>query len=131
MSPMIEVKVADLTGIALDWAVAAVSGEPIELVPAEPEWETVAVLMAKEWHDRIGDEKFWEPSSDWAQGGCLRDKYRISITELDAGGCNADQLGAWCVHGSTALVAICRCVVASAHGATVMVPAELVEGGAQ
>lgn len=63
------------------------------------------------------------PSTDWAQGGLLRDMFRVEVLECGdvvhaklAGLANS----AGC--GATALIAICRAIVASKLGDIVKVP---------
>ncbi|HEY6612698.1 MAG TPA: phage protein NinX family protein [Pseudomonas sp.] len=127
MGRMIEAKTVELIGLALNWAVdAAISGKSLDVrahKDGNGEWMF--------FHEGVPYQQGPAPfSTDWSHGGKLRDRFRISVTEIDAGGCNADQRGAWCVYGETALIAISRCVVASVFGASIMVPAELLAGDA-
>ena len=118
---MIEVKVDDLLGPALDWAV----GKAID----------VDGLKVFGGHVRSEDPFFsciyseadeFRPSTDWNQGGPLRDRYRIDVIERHptvhaklAGLTNAEGFG------DTALIAICRAIVLAKLGDTAQVPAEL------
>lgn len=99
---MTKIKTSELTGPALDWAVARAAG----LYAPEP------------W---ISD-----PSTDWAQGGPIIDRERIQFrseqnTQYRAfiGLCGADATG------PTHLIAAMRCYVASNLGDEVDVPEEL------
>ncbi|MBB3017668.1 hypothetical protein FHR70_000708 [Microvirga lupini] len=131
MTRMIEVKVAELSGRALDWAVdAVVSGRPLEVrhhKSGNGEWAF--------FHEDIPYQQGPAPySTDWAKGGPLIQKYRISVTGP------GHSLGFWSAHmlgsevmsscqGLNALQAACRRLVYERLGDTVSVPAELVGGG--
>lgn len=113
MSNMVEVKTADLIGPALDWAVAlAVRGADQMPSPAQ----------FKIWDD-------YHPSTDWAQGGPLIDKYRIWLSgpifnrkDYSA----AVDTGTDESRGTTALIALCRALVTAKLGDVVQVPAQLI-----
>ena len=108
MSQFVEVKTAELTGPALDWAVAQVEG-----VACTP--HTI--------------ERFYRPSTDWVQGGPLLSEMKVDLTHgestIYATICTED-----CEYkegrGPTELIAICRAIVAAKLGDTVRVPPELV-----
>lgn len=104
-------KTAELTGAALDWAVAKCElGENVE--------------QAGEW---------WQPSTDWAQGGPIIERERVGVWP------SASIEGAWAARpdyeafpnrlaptiGDTPLIAAMRCYVASKLGDEVDVPDEL------
>ncbi len=136
MTSMTEVKTAEFTGPALDWAVAH----------ATKAWE-----WAHEWHPTMTldptfrgvsdnapggaisliprnpmrqDSQPFTPSTDWAQGGRLIEKH---VTALNQSGTESwwahaeDHLG----QGPTPLIAACRAIVASVLGDTIRVPKEL------
>ena len=134
----IEVKTADLVGAALDWSVGNAIGwiEPIfGIGQISYIQEDAFLMMAEPDPDEPEDvalgEHFnhytqWSPSRLWSQGGPLRDKYQVEILECYtavhaklAGKTNSAG------HGETALIAICRAIVASVLGDTVSVPKEL------
>jgi hypothetical protein len=115
-------KTSELTGAALDWAVAVCE-----------EWVfagTSDKLHPWDWRDT--DSPF-TPSTEWAQGGPIIERERLSITPRD---------GYWdcLVHdrlfeddgsdhyskGATPLIAAMRCYVASKLGDEVEVPNELI-----
>jgi hypothetical protein len=119
-------KTSELTGAALDWAVAICEG-----------WKTVhvnGVLMLRHYHP----EKAHTPhcyvedfgySTNWAQGGPIieREKIRLDTTwNFEDGYWSArmDTVGGWWL-GDTPLVAAMRCYVASQLGDTVDIPEEL------
>jgi hypothetical protein len=119
MTDTVKIKTADLTGAALDWAVAK----------WDQEWSDDDALL---WVQ--DDEYRYAPSTDWAQGGPVIERERISVgdqTHLEG----QPEHSAWYAtnrkgahgFGTTPLIAVCRCYVASKLGNTVDVPAELIE----
>ena len=107
-------KVSELTGAALDWAVAECEGLDY-------------------WHPEIGPAQP-EYSTDWAQGGPLIEREEISISREFASG--RIEWAAWTPapirddaeafgYGPTPLIAAMRCYVASVLGDEVEVPEEL------
>ncbi len=131
MSEMVEVQTSELIGIALDWAVAKATDEPIELIPANPDWGTVAELKAKNWLDRIGEEYDWSPSSDWDQIGPLLTKYRIEFKYASDDVVKAVIASGVAFYpvpggfGPDHLIAACRAIVLHELSQAVMVPKEL------
>ena len=107
-------KTAELTGAALDWAVAKCEGIAVEL------------YAGNFWADphNVGRKWQWKPHADWAQGGPIIERERISLWtegydyEAKIYG-NHDQ---W---GQTPLIAAMRCFVASRLGDEVEIPEEL------
>jgi hypothetical protein len=105
-------KTSELTGAALDWAVAE-----IEWIAHDSETNVLMVT--------VGDDNGWKfkPSSDWSQGGPIieREKMRMAY--------NFDEHiweAGWDCHvkgwGDTPLIAAMRCFVASKLGDEVDVP---------
>jgi hypothetical protein len=121
------IKTSELSGIALDWAVANSMGKEARQVQGLGK----AVRLFK----TIGyDPTPWQPSTDWAQGGPIIERERLQIT--------TERDGAWvasipyvveiegyrkyCFNsGPTPLIAALRCYVASKLGDTVEIPEEL------
>lgn len=115
-------KTSELSGTALDWAVAKAEGfvDRLDLTP----WE---FLRYREDHD-------YEPSTAWAQGGPIIERERVSIRYAAN-----DARGAWYAvlgpnrflspdyegSGPTPLIAAMRCYLASKLGDEVEVPNEL------
>jgi hypothetical protein len=110
---------SELTGVALDWAVAKI----------EQEWTD-----EDRWYNTIGyvdtgdvDDEPYYPSTDWAQGGAIIERELIelglfadqwrAVMHLDDGGIYQD--------GTTPLIAAMRCYVASKLGDEVEIPEEL------
>jgi hypothetical protein len=125
-------KTAELTGVALDWAVAKCEG-------ATDFWfDTVAThwvkLDGKDRALRYGWAQSYLPSTDWAQGGPIIEREGIS-TRFDP----KDARGAWYAvlgehrflspdfegTGTTPLIAAMRCFVASKLGNDIEIPEEL------
>ena len=110
-------RTAELTGAALDWAVAS-----IELTGHD---DYTNVLMVT-----VGDDNDWRynPSTDWAQGGAIIEREGMQLWKG----------GEWCASldqsfnppdfqtGETPLIAAMRCYVASKLGDEVEMPDALV-----
>lgn len=147
----VTVKIEDLRGPALDWAVAKAVGDdtivlhrkrPAHEFPFDPEGPAND-FSQKEW-------KMWryfQPSTDWAQGGPLIEKYGVQICppELPVhrhGGPNAGfgESGYWSASifrkgdhrrrvffSGEPLVLAMRAIIAFHFGDAVEIPLELVE----
>lgn len=118
---MIEVKTAELSGAALDWAVAmtgAVTVEQNGLGLDERGRPTVG----------CGMQIPYEPSKNWAQCGPLIDRYIGNLyrdwtaSETPTASFNGTTHAA---AGDTFLIAACRAICIAYHGHTVQIPAEL------
>ena len=106
-------RTSELQGAALDWAVAKCEGH-----------ET---LMCRGKLETLFTENGWIPSTDWAQGGPIIERERISI--------GLDNEEPWCAYkeedtqsfysGPTPLIAAMRCYVASKLGDEVELPEEM------
>ncbi|WAX22828.1 hypothetical protein MAJJADAN_00066 [Pseudomonas phage Amjad_SA] len=117
MSGMVEVKVSELSGPALDWAAGVAEGNP---------------MMG-----RVGSDVVWskyhgsyQPSIDWSQGGPLIEKYAIDIgQERDEPamwvGLHKDWTPETAMYGPTPLIAACRAIVSAKLGDLVQIPQEL------
>ena len=103
-------KTSELTGAALDWAVAKCVGFPV----------------------RDGfDDNCPEYSTDWAQGGPIIEREGIEICPIG----NGEWRGQLDVagdllrfYGTTPLIAAMRCYVASKMGDEIEIPTELTKG---
>lgn len=104
-------KTSELTGPALDWAVAKCEGF---VQDGDPAWE-----------------RGYEPfafCTDWGQGGPIIERETIELYKYMnrwAAIIRVDDEEAWELYGSTPLVAAMRCFVASRLGEEVNTPAEL------
>lgn len=132
MTDFVEVKTQDLSGAALDWAVAQVDGvktimmAPRKDQPKEPFalFGSLALTIGGE------DQSSYAPSTCWHCGGPLIEAYK-----LDLGAPLENKNGPWNANtewghplgyqGDTPLIAACRAIVASHFGDTVSVPKEL------
>lgn len=121
MTDLIEVRVSNLVGAALDWAVAKAEAVPV-------------FIDHQGWVRKLPDDtSAWRPSWNWTQGGPLFDKHLGSAhhnSHLEDDSCrySAGPAGAgiW-LYGPTALVAFCRTLVITKLGDIVQVPKELIQ----
>ena len=125
-----KLKTSELTGTALDWAVAKAEGHEIDSLMGGAVWYWLKCSLT-------GAQEVVEvfnPSTDWAQGGPIIGREIHSITDTTM---RSDMNFAWlakihvgeglCVsmYGPTPLIAAMRCYVASKLGDEVDVPDEL------
>lgn len=108
-------KTSELTGAALDWAVAKIDWNAHD--------DDTNVLMVT-----VGDDNGWKynPSTDWAQGGPIIEREGIELLceSLGFRWVAMPQRGPeW--RGPTPLIAAMRCYVASKLGDEIEVPKEL------
>lgn len=128
MSEFVEVKTDELSGAALDWAVAQVEG--VEYLHAGIKCR--ARLTARTFHHYTKPN--FMPSTDWSHGGPLIEKYAITLMpfSMEFNGAphywTADpwRERAFPADGATPLIAACGAIVASVLGDTVSVPKELI-----
>ena len=91
---------AELTGAALDWAVAKCEGEPV-----------------------------YSYSTNWLFGGPIIEREQIGVFPVETGWVAEQNIFSGCVtSGQTPLIAAMRCYVASKLGDDVEVPNELTGG---
>jgi hypothetical protein len=105
-------KTDELTGAALDWAVAKCEGEDYSAVRTT---------------NGIGMEfEATNYSTNWAQGGPIIEREGISVREIFTGfWAAAVEAGAREHEGPTPLIAAMRCFVASKLGDNIDIPEEL------
>lgn len=122
------VKTSDLTGLALDWAVAKCLGVTVRVNHG---YEPAICLCSTQDAARFGGTWVFIPSRDWRQSGPIIERERICI---DIG-----HEGVWLAYskqnyaddkeflhaGSTPLIAAARSYVASKLGDTIEIPEEL------
>jgi len=116
-------KTSELTGAALDWAVAKCEGaEIVELKHGR-------ATFIDPSDDGALNEMFINYSTDWAQGGPIIEREYISVLPWLVGGwkarTTANDGAEYVCEGPTPLVAAMRCYVASMMGVEVEVPEEL------
>jgi len=126
-----KIKTSELTGAALDWAVAKCEGMDIEIRPAGACGRPLYVLAAASgrtpwtlvWRG-------WSPSTDWALGGEIIEREKIGIVTSD------DDANIWVGSmfepdwkfsrtGNTPLIAAMRGYVAGKMGDEIEIPEEL------
>lgn len=122
---MIEVKTDELTGAALDWAVAIALGATQDQDDESCLWTREASPISVSIDGHVNGYGF-RPSVSWADGGPLWEIHVIGMRYHDG----------WLVavkggdaHGPTKLKAMCRAIVTAKTGDVVKVPAHLVGGG--
>ena len=113
-------KTNELTGAALDWAVAKCEGHDVFIRDGE--------VWSEDPEDPIAFD-VWAYSTDWSQGGPIIEREAITVSEgspvagLEWMAC--DRGSTHIQHGPTYLIAAMRCRVASKLGNDVDVPDEL------
>ncbi len=129
-----KIKTSELTGPALDWAVAKAKGwvnYPTDSVEQGMWWHTNPAIAP------LGNDYYkvhrsdWNPSANWEQGGPIIEREKIGVMRGRAGdrefwiaevGYADDYLQC---SGPTSLIAAMRCYVMSKLGDEIEVPEEL------
>ena len=127
-------KTSELTGAALDWAVAQSQsfveqgpyGMP-RLVDGGVQLHYCGVYLGSPY----------APSTDWAEGGPIIEREGINLTRFNEGEVDPEEVGTWdacydretfggegSFNGPTPLIAAMRCYVASKLGDDVDLPCE-------
>lgn len=141
-------KTSELTGPALDWAVAKCEGLTQGLVfgrgavRVDGLWEKPCVtggtqeyVLSHDW-ERLHQEcegppffsftKVWSPSTNWSQGGPIIEREKIGTHCYGRwSACGANMPSSKACEGPTLLIAAMRCYTASKLGDYVDVPEEL------
>ena len=133
-----KIKTQDLTGAALDWAVAKAKGIDVVISQMAKRVEFDSYVYAEYCNSyNAGQFHQFNPSHNWAQGGPIIERENIEWQWLPAPD-KAHQYGArkpslgglnrtFCMDGPTVLIAAMRCYVASRLGDEVEVPEELLK----
>ena len=132
-------KVSELTGHALNWAVAMAEGDKVyrPRLGRPSDWDKEAYLADgsdDRWVVRVQNPKVahfvdwtYNPSGDWMQGGPIIEREKLDVfcsgNVWDAS--TGDRHPNVIKSGTTPLVAAMRCYVASKLGDEVEIPAEL------
>lgn len=111
-----KIKTSELTGTALDWAVARCEGL---LAFGFRKTDRFIIKLSN------GELEEFCPTTDWAQGGPIIERERINLWN-EGYDWEASRFGEHVLWGSTPLIAAMRCFVASKLGDEVDVPNELV-----
>ena len=119
-------KVNQLEGVALDWAVAKCEG----WVAGTNDADLVSFVL-----ESSSDEMHFWPSTDWAQGGPIIEREGINLRALSGALWEAETWSAggdqYLLDGPTPLIAAMRCYVSSKLGEEIEVPDELMEGASK
>lgn len=125
MTDFVEVKTADLSGEALNWAVAI--AENMTAFVSPPQYGNPHLVCVMPEHVHRGGYRY-SPSTDWSQVGPLIEKHQVCT------GWAGDKPLAFTRNAKysegvkvapTLLIAACLEIVASVLGETVSVPKEL------
>ena len=115
-------KTSELTGHALNWAVAKCEGgDCLWYDTIATHWMTLNgkdIALSKGW------AQSFTPSTNWEHGGPIIERERINLWN-EGHDWEASLYGKHIVWGETALIAAMRCYVASKLGDEVEIPAEL------
>lgn len=121
-----KIKTSELTGAALDWAVAKAADY---LTRLGDHWMLQLPYVGPRINYRPGEKSAFSPSTRWAQGGPLIEQEHISIypdpcdyTPEFKWSADSPDVFRW--GGPTPLVAAMRCYVASKLGDEVDVPSD-------
>ncbi len=115
-----KIKTSELTGAALDWAVAKCEDET-DVLFAYRQYGKLLVRQAG-CHETHDSEWPYEPSTDWAQGGPIIEREKMEFRNK---GHYASYNDGPTFYGETHLIAAMRCYVASKLGDEVEIPEEL------
>ena len=129
-----KIKTSELTGAALDWAVAKAARRTIEIrvTGRQNTGCRFGIFFNQRWIPKECWDEF-TPSTDWAQGGPIIDREHISLLSPENNGSwnwIADKGTVRAYSGGpdrSALIAAMRCYVTSTLGKEVDVPEELLK----
>jgi hypothetical protein len=133
-------KVSELTGHALNWAVAMAEGDKVyrPRLGRPADWDKEAYLKDgsdDRWVVRVENRRVahfvdwtYNPSKDWMQGGPIIERERINLWS-EGHDWEASHYGEHIVWGESPLIAAMRCYVASKLGNEIDIPAELLNQG--
>ena len=119
-----KIKTSELTGAALDWAVAKAQELPHKIQHSELAERTQVYLVDEHGRAFV----MYCPSTQWMQGGPIIERENISLDRVTSEFWVATRIEGSSLseeEGPTALVAAMRCFVASRLGDEVDVPEEL------
>lgn len=129
----VDLETSELSGPALDWAVAHALGAEVKghqfcKEPGSYVHPNCTVFPNGDAYTN------WRPSTEWSHGGPLIDKYCVEVSSRSDFPFSFGPWGAavtstpdvfWTAE--TPLIAVCRAIVASKLGNTVQMPADLLE----
>jgi len=111
-------KTSELTGAALDWAVAKCEGF------TDYDHDTETMLPPRKEYGRVNLDEY-SYSTDWARGGPIIEREGITLRNFiqgDAWDAELDYEETFLQSGPTPLIAAMRCYVASKLGDEVEIP---------
>ena len=112
-----KIKTSELTGTALDWAVALIE---------YPDWKAQGYLECYPYDLCFDGGETYSPCTDWSQGGPIIEQEGIELALIANHWKAAIAFnGIEAQEGPTPLIAAMRCYVASKLGDEVEVPEEL------
>ena len=114
-----KIKTQDLTGAALDWAVAKCNGKTLHYFVDDPLKKDPWLLVNGDVDQPLHS---YTPSTDWAQGGPIIEREKMGVFPTHDGWAAGMQ------SGPTPLIAAMRCYVASKLGDEVEIPNNVMEG---
>ena len=137
-------RVSELTGHALNWAVAMAEGDKVyhPRLGRPSDWNKEAYLADgsdDRWVVRVENARVahfvdwtYNPSGDWMQGGPIIEREEFTLSHSPYEHVFYGRARPWCAekrgvmeYGPTPLIAAMRCYVASKLGDEVEIPAEL------
>lgn len=119
-----KIKISDLIGPALDWAVAKCEEQPVHWCGIDH------ALYCGDGQGLFAGDRGYSPSTNWAQGGPIIEREGITIERFkDSTYWSAFQFstGHCEIRCESPLIAAMHCYVASKLGDEVEIPAELVK----
>lgn len=130
------IKTSELSGAALDWAVAQAVGHECGLIDRD---RTIfgcnaadgrQYVIGKISHETVREclhAQYFRPSTNWAQCGPLVDEFDVWLSSDDDTYCASTHphVNEYIRTGPTKLIAACRAIVAAKLGDEVEVPDEL------
>ena len=124
-------KTAELIGPALDWAVAKAKGDFQFEVYCKRVWYLwFATHGSLSPHHT--DSIWWNPSTDWEQGGPIIERERVSVEVTCMGSgfewsarCDPMENASYGEYGPTPLIAAMRCYCCAKLGDEIDIPEEL------
>jgi len=123
-----KVKTSELTGHALDWAVAKCEEPRDNRLTVIRHEDYIGHPIERETEPQSYTYVWWSPSRIWAQGGPIIEREKIALDFFEGlcgAGVHQDGELRHLAHGPTPLTAAMRCYVASELGDEVDVPDEL------
>lgn len=124
-------KTSKLIGAALDWAVAKCEDALHPLGNVVIEGKSLWLAIDGKAHTYMQEDVEYTPSTDWAQGGPIIEREKATVSfNPDAKAWEADIINKegndFIVgYGTTPLIAVLRCYVASKLGYEIEIPKEL------